>query len=627
MLHADKTAGGAQGQLHALARIKLAELGRQRGALRSHFERARAEASEKDSPAEKLRVLSDALTSADAAFASGTARGGAAGSTGVLSVGDHANLKSFVDQATQFPATVAPATVAGWVAKLEKDIDKSLKRADMAWLFGKVLEEWVSANGGDDSEAEEESDDWLMMEDPAVMADRDAFVRDKVHGLLLKIPEAPTPGVKAHLDSIFAPFASQLEDIRKQVAAFCTRPPSSSSSPLGPTTNNGGLYAPVSPAELRSALAAVLRDNLLGPAGRAQLRAIQASEDLATEYATVLTIRMLAGVEAWDWDPEAPPKLELHVNKALKIRPFVVPPDPLTALYHQIVGARLGVRAKGLLEKLWSAVEEKVKKDNYPDLTNSWAPYQSVAQGRNVLGGFLFCASLPDNVEMQEHTTGYGGSSAPQYLSKKQALLHWMLAEIGFAKYGPAENPDSDAKGVLVKGDVADFYLSIEVDVCLSGEGFRFRRNFSIAPDAEGGTKCSNSSVFPPTCWTFSGASSLLPSSSRIPAPVQSRCKKWHGESPSPIPSPASPRSSSSSAPTLPSARPAGAGTSSSRAGSWTMCTSSHPHPRTPAWPGRPGRHPWPGSGCGRTRTSAVPPRSPAIRRRWFANTGFLRGR
>lgn len=491
-------------QLHALATIKLKELSKLRAKLRAHFDKVNADAQNAASPVDKLRVLSDGLVAAETTFSSGATSSSSKGSAvggGVLGFGDHQNLSNLIEQASKFPSSVASSTITAWIHKLESDVSKSLKRADSAWLFGKVLEEWVAVNSsaaagqtaasqGSDAEDDDSSEDWMLMEDPQMVQQREDYIRDKVNGLLLSEPTSfSADELSTYLDELFEPFKTELADIRKQIASYCARPTTTvakaggaQQSTLTPRSNNSGLYAPVSAAELRSALVAILRDNLLGVNGKTQLRAIQASEELITEYSTVLTIWMVEGVEAWDWDrpsddnaaaPSTLPTLKLHLNKALKIRPFIIPDSPLLALYHQIIGARLGHKIKPLLERFFdNSVMAQLIDKNYPDLKNTWPIYQSVTQGRNVLNGFLFCCSLPDKVEEQENTTGYGnvGPSGSNFLSKKQALLHWMMAELGLAKNGPALDPERAVKGVLVKGDVEDFYLSIPIDASVKSE-------------------------------------------------------------------------------------------------------------------------------------------------------------
>src|SRR5689334_10662063 len=111
----------------SLARIKLAELARQRELLHAHYAAVEARAAEAGSPLERLRIVHDGLQ--QARFAREPLHPDA-GNLDVL----------FFEADVGQPS---PRLVEEWLRRLERELRQGRLRAEFAHLFGRLLEGWA----------------------------------------------------------------------------------------------------------------------------------------------------------------------------------------------------------------------------------------------------------------------------------------------------------------------------------------------------------------------------------------------------------------------------------------------------------------------------------------------------
>ncbi|KXS15572.1 hypothetical protein M427DRAFT_155281 [Gonapodya prolifera JEL478] len=413
-------------KIRAVAAIKLQELQRQRERLNKHYDEAIAEAEKQTTLPKKLFALYTGIKTAT--FAETPLHPGIA------------NLDNLVDRATWDP-TVTEGVLTGWIEKMKEEITRGRKRAEFAWLFGKILTEWFSVNSDDESARENPEDEDEEFEDLAPNPERDAFVERLTR---LAVPVAEGEYDLSVVDDIFADFETGvLEELQDAIQTYA----------------KAGITSKLRTPEVRAAISSILRDNLVDHRGRGALKDILASDALCNEYCGCVAI-VMDNIEEWNWpgsgEGEKGMTMRVRRNRSFKWRPFV-DEDVLTAIVLQVIGVRWSVTLRKALTTYWN----KLIKHVVSDQTNyiSWnTVFQSRANARTA----VFCCSLPASIEMQESASAYGNKAGSVgktkgERTKKEKLLDLVATEVGLTKWVAAPKMANTVVGL----DIKDFYLSI----------------------------------------------------------------------------------------------------------------------------------------------------------------------
>ncbi|KXS15622.1 hypothetical protein M427DRAFT_56692 [Gonapodya prolifera JEL478] len=421
-------------QVVPAASVKLRELTRHRERIGKTYETVTVlrDAEQKTSRADQVQILYEGLKSLR--FSNSPAHP------------NIANLDNMLERLKCGDASVSQAVLDMWHAKLMDEIEKGRKRADYAWLFGRVLSQWldeaskssdkIDLSGSDEGDAE-------VAELAADGGDLESFL-GSLKDLATPVPEG-TFDISV-VDEVFAGMGSELAKLKASISDFCK--PSDKPQPLTATFR-------VTPEELKSAATVLLRQCLLDHRETAFLRDILASEDLVKEYCGCATI-LVDGFDEWEWDAKSAKELRVETGKNGKTRAFVHV-DVLNALVLQILGIRWSVHLNGALNTFWSALVTSITPS-----TSSYPNYDSVAYHRRQRRELIFLAALPNStdaaaqearryqsVDAGDDTEGQGGAKA--------RLLEYMAAEVRLGKHAGAPT----GRTVVVASDIKNFGPSL----------------------------------------------------------------------------------------------------------------------------------------------------------------------
>jgi hypothetical protein len=396
-----------------LTRIKLRELERQRDRLNDHYTAVEGRARAADAPLERLRALHEGLRAAT--FAQSPLHP------------DIANLDALFFEARV--GTAPPGLVDSWVRRLQHELAQGRLRAEFAYVFGRLLDEWANpgtgepAAGGTPPPPGEEP--WAVMSD-----------------------ETPASVDLALLADLFRRNEAVFAGARQAVRSFGERE----------------ALAPVSDDEVRALLGALGRDIYRQPSLRRQAVATLSGNTQVHEYAGVLTI-LLNNLAEWDWPAEG---LELRpLWTRNKWRPYL-DEDLLTILFLQLIGLRWGIKLKGLISPLLRegrgglfaidprlpahvAAIERLRLERVADLFMPQAP-NSLDEWVSSRGGY--------------GEGGYGGPGGGGTREEPDALESLLAALVGEARFHRDAHPG--AALVVVQTDLRDFYPRIPHPVLLA---------------------------------------------------------------------------------------------------------------------------------------------------------------
>lgn len=394
-----------------IARIKLAELRRQRDQLLRHYaglERAAAAAA---NPRERLRLLYRGLQ--EAKFAQKPLHP------------DVANLEALLFEAEL--GTASAEMLGQWLERLTRELAAGRLRAEFAHLFGHLLDEWMTA-----------------ADRPPAPAAAGPHPFDATLALLWSAPaEAPDLDF---LDGLFRHHDPAFARLREAVRAFA----------------DGGAQAAASPADVRAVLRLIGDDITRTPDVRRQALAVATDELQVNEYAGALTVQ-LNNLDDWDWPASG---FELRpLWSRTRWRPYL-DEDLLTLLFQNLVGLRWGMTLKSARQSLSDrrlGAPGLFGDDNEP--AHSYDPLRMHRAARHAK---LFLPMIPQTLHNLSERGGYGGGYessgglTPDSADTFQELLLLVNAEVRLAR---AAHPDQPFH--VVQTDLRDYYLRIPHAVAL----------------------------------------------------------------------------------------------------------------------------------------------------------------
>ncbi len=400
-----------ESNLH-LARIKLAELRRQRDRLTAHYAGTAARAVAAATPEEKLRVLEEGLR--ETRFARRPLHP------------DAGNLDLLLLEAEL--GVASPEQVRDWTRRLEQELGYGRRRAEYAHLFGRLLEDWVSPptpEGADpvaaSDEPERERPDWSFLWSNA----ETPIDLDFLRGLLSRHPKV-------------------LEEVRKDVQAF----------------GDGESRAPVSTDEVKALLGMLAGSVYRQPQLRQQAIAIRSSDVQVAEYAGALTI-LLHHLEEWDWPEEGLTLRTLWVRN--KWRPYL-DEDLLTLLFLQLLGLRWGMRLKSQFQQHINGYRGVFSPTRVMGEDDWDGPLPTLQRSR---AGQFFLPMIPWSLLELTSSGGYGGGYGKSSRSLETPTLHEQLLAHVQAEIRTLQALHPDQPVYVVQTDLRDYYLRIPHAVAL----------------------------------------------------------------------------------------------------------------------------------------------------------------
>jgi hypothetical protein len=394
-----------------IARIKLAELRRQRDQLLQHYGNLEAAAAAAAAdPRERLRLLYQGLK--EAKFAQKSLHP------------DVANLEALLFEADL--GTASPELLGQWLERLTRELAQGRLRAEFAHLFGHLLDEWMTAADRPDSAAGAgphpfEETLALLWSAPAQAPDLDFLA-----------------GIFRHHDAAFA-------GVRVAVRAFA----------------ENGAQAAASTADVRAVLRLIGDDITRTPDVRRQALAVATDDLQVNEYAGALTV-LLNNLDEWDWPAGG---FELRpLWSRTRWRPYL-DEDLLTLLFQNLVGLRWGMTLKTARHSLG---DRRAGSRGLFDKEESARTYDPLRMRRAQQHTKLFLPMIPETLHKLSERGGYGGGYessgglTPDTADTFQELLLLVNAEVRLAR---AASPDQPFH--VVQTDLRDYYLRIPHAVVL----------------------------------------------------------------------------------------------------------------------------------------------------------------
>jgi hypothetical protein len=393
----------------AIARIKLDEMQRQRDRLNDHYAALEQRAAQAATPLARLRVLHDGLRQVQ--FAQKPFHP------------DVANLDAVFFEAEV--GTASAELVGSWVRQLERELARGRLRAEFAYVFGRLLDEWsrsAPAAAGPAAPGEE-------------------------HWQLFWQPDPPTDlSLLAHL---FGQHEDVFGLVRSGIRTYAEKE----------------AQAPATAEEVYALLSVVAADPFVPTERRRRATLARGSQTHLTEYAGVLTV-LLNNLSEWRWPAEGVALRPLW--KFGKWRPHLEE-DLVNGLFLQVVGLRWGMKLKSLLRFPVHAATRQLHATLFPYDTSSWLA--NVMHQRLAHAAQLFLQRVPDRLEqMPKAAQGYGGGG---YQSGRRGpvdqptpleqLLILVNAELRFHR---AAFPDQAIQ--VVHADLRDYYPSIPHPILLA---------------------------------------------------------------------------------------------------------------------------------------------------------------
>ena len=379
-----------------IARIKLDEMQRQRDRLHNHYASLEQRVAQAATPLERLRLLHDGLRQVQ--FAQKPFHP------------DVANLDAVFFEAEAGAASAE--LVASWVRQLERELARGRLRAEFAYVFGRLLDEWSRATPA--------------AEDPAVP--------DEEHWQIFWQPEPPLDlSLLAHL---FEQHAAVFRGLRDGIRAYADKE----------------AQAPATVEEVYALLSVIAADTFAPAERRRQAAVARSSQTHLSEYAGVLTV-LLNNLSDWQWPVEGVALRPLW--KFGKWRPHLEE-DLVNGLFLQLVGLRWGMKIKQLLN-----IPLTDGKGLFPRDTNSW--HANVDHQRQWQASRLFLQRVPDRLETMAKGDGYGSGGYQgrrrgpvDQLTPLEQLLVLVNAELRFRRVAFPDQPLQ-----VVHADLRDYYPSI----------------------------------------------------------------------------------------------------------------------------------------------------------------------
>ncbi|MCI0463168.1 MAG: hypothetical protein L0Z62_39990 [Gemmataceae bacterium] len=367
---------------------------------------------------------------------------------------DVANLEALLFEADL--GTASTEMLDQWLDRLQRELAEGRLRAEFAYIFGHLLDEWLTA-----------------AETTASTPPAGPHPFDEKLKLFWSVPEGPL-----NLDllrSLFAQHRATFQAVRHDLREFAARE----------------AQAAVPPELVRGLLKVIGGDITRAPELRHQALAAATDALQANEFAGALTI-LINNLAGWNWPQEGFALRPLWSRT--KWRPYL-DEDLLTQLFQGVVGYRWGVTLRQTFSR---HINQSGPKAPFPRLLGvpSESYYDPLTHEICSEHYKLFLPMIPQSLTNLSERDSYGGyesrSLTPDSTDTFQELLLFLNAQIRTARAAAPDRPL-----YIVQCDLRDYYLRVphEVIACLIDElGFpdpwpAFFKKFVAVPVRHGGTR------------------------------------------------------------------------------------------------------------------------------------------
>ncbi|KAF4989950.1 hypothetical protein FGRMN_8792 [Fusarium graminum] len=258
------------------------------------------------------------------------------------------NLDRFLDQAKTDPS-VSPKMLAACEQSLIRQLDMQALQYQYAWLYGELVNEWLSGDKTKDPEADVETGE--AFED---VGDQ-AKVQSKIdwESTVFEPADIDTDAIKQYLDALFGignkekwKIADSLRRLRRTVSSYEERI-------LAPDQFNI--------ATLRWIIKSLYASDLLSNDKREVLKDFESNDMVLKEIADVLNMRINA-LDSWSWNSDTPVNVSLQ-RKISGIYNIHMHEDLLQAIFLQYIGIKWSVSLKSAFKTFRNSTWKSMRQD------------------------------------------------------------------------------------------------------------------------------------------------------------------------------------------------------------------------------------------------------------------------
>ncbi|KAK6528855.1 hypothetical protein TWF694_004089 [Orbilia ellipsospora] len=306
---------GLSETLHAVTRIKLAELDKQSTAYENAKKSLLKDAANKENIRDRIRFLAD----------------GAEKLPTMTSLADNPilslkNLKRFADQADRDPS-VSQEFLEDYEKTIRDELSVQTNKYAFASLYGQLVNEWISA--GKAAATNESSADWIPVGREEMHKQRATW-----EGYVFNAKETDTAAIKSYLEDLFTKNPSKdvkfyFERLRESVR---DKQKDWDSSPFNPTV-------------VSQTINSILRTDIISDKKRATLKDFLGNDVVLKEIADVLNMRM-ASRNSFAWEGVSTIEQRRQLNGRYRFYPDE---DLLQGIFLQYIGLEWATFWRGIL--------------------------------------------------------------------------------------------------------------------------------------------------------------------------------------------------------------------------------------------------------------------------------------
>lgn len=383
-----------------IAKIKLAEMRRQRERLTEHYNNVTADAQSATTNLERLRILYNGLR--NTRF-TGKSLHPDVGPLDVLLFEDEVGKHS-------------PQMVDNWLQQLQRELLRGRLRAEHTCAFGQILDDWKQADSN--KPPHDDPQPWrLLLQSPAKQANAQ-YLRD-----------------------LFGKYASFFTPLKNAMTEF----------------GDKDAMAPVSIDEVKALLNHQARDDFRQyPLRKAALSALS-DATACNEIADTISI-LLNNLDDWQWPSEGETPISTWKNQ--KWRPYLQE-DLIHLLFVQLIGLRWGMALKRQTQSLFSHGWEQ-ESLFWRKKWNRWPqPQQEMRAQKNNAAQMFLLSMIPASLQNWVNASGYGaGYTSNKSIDLQPTQLERLLIEV-HADIRMHQLLEPDKAVHIIQIDLKDYYLQI----------------------------------------------------------------------------------------------------------------------------------------------------------------------
>ncbi|KAF5667813.1 hypothetical protein FHETE_5582 [Fusarium heterosporum] len=371
------------------------------------------------------------------------------------------NLGRFLDQAKTDPS-VSPKMLAACEQSLIRQLDMQALQYQYAWLYGELVNEWLSGDKSKDPEADVEMGE--AFED---VGDQ-AKLQSKIdwENTVFEPAEVDTSAIKKYLDALFGignkekwTITDSLRHLRSSVSE-----------------HEGRVSAPdqFTIAALKWIIPSLHASDLLSNEKREVLKDFENNDMILKEIADVLNMRINA-LDSWSWNSETPVNVSMQ-RKISGVYNIHMHEDLLQAIFLQYIGIKWSVSLKRAFKSFrdsdaWKSTRQDIPRSDKNRIGYYLGPLRDspcLQSERNKVNEERYFMAQLMNYE-HEVTAAADGDEEADYeqfsvqSTKRQPVTQ--LARAQLASKAPRKSPGYGRGGAMRHRKVAIDYSDEEAEM------------------------------------------------------------------------------------------------------------------------------------------------------------------